>query len=348
MASSPPQYTLLPSSPVTFDEKPPLHRNTSATPQTSSLDSPDSSSRARFRRAIFFTTGTLAITVLVASLYATNLALGGAGGCSRWRAGASETSHDEGMTRLRKRDAAVASPTYSTSTYTNGQTSTFVYTTRPIVNPGGYTIGTMTGYVVEKPTAMSESASTASAPASSTSASWSEVQAAAETASPTYSTSTGSAATSTYVYTTRPIVNPGGYTIGTLTGYVPIPTTATSSSTRDGLSTTTIPSSSPSATPTAAPLAERDFAEVDMHLLHRRGVNFEEAAEEEVATGKTEYSYSTKKDGATVTYVKTTRPIVNPGGYTIGTLDGAYVKAPQSTQLQTRDELKRRAVGLEA
>lgn len=47
-----------------------------------------------------------------------------------------------------------------------------------------------------------------------------------------------------------------------------------------------------------------------MHLLHRRGVNFEESAEQESATGTEEYSYSTKKDGATVTYVKTTRPIV--------------------------------------
>lgn len=134
MTSSPPQYTRLPSSPVALDEKPALHRTPSATPQSASLDSVNSTSRSRFRRAVFFTTGTLAITVLVASLYATNLALGGPGSCSRWRAGASETSHDEGMTRLRKRDAPVESPTYSISTYSNGETSTFVYTTRPIVS----------------------------------------------------------------------------------------------------------------------------------------------------------------------------------------------------------------------
>jgi hypothetical protein len=184
----------------------------------------------------------------------------------------------------------------------------------------------MTGYVVEKPSAtgVSSGASSAAEPSSSTSASWSEVQETTETASPTYSTSTASFSTETYFYTTRPTVrlfalprtfsltllasqvNPGVYTIGTMTGYVPIPTTSTSFSTREGFSTTNIPS----ATPTAAPLAERDFAEVDMHLLHRRGLDFEEASEEESASGKEEYSYSTKKDGATVTYVKTTRPIV--------------------------------------
>jgi hypothetical protein len=134
MASSSPHYTLLPSSPVAVaqNEKPPLHRAPSASPQ--SLSSPDSS-RSRFRRAIFLTTGTLAITVLVASLYATNLAMGGPlGGCSRWSGRASETAPQD-MTRLRKRDSVQAQTSmYSTTTYTNGKTSTFVYTTRPIVS----------------------------------------------------------------------------------------------------------------------------------------------------------------------------------------------------------------------
>lgn len=232
-----------------------------------------------------------------------------------------------------------------------------------------------------------------------------------------------------------------GYTFGTLTGYVPVPTTTAvssnpaSSSSADSSeseapsasfsrSVTSLPSmttstatssasagasSAPSASASpvqderepwasreaeaaaasaasssttsapvrrlvkraAAPEPAWDFAAVDAHLLHRRGEDFEAAAQAEVqdetllggtetVTGKEEFSTSTNRQGGVVTLVKTTRPIarwlpaslasfeplltvvdhrprsqVNPGGYVIGTLDGAWVDVARQTDRTT-------------
>lgn len=137
-------------------------------------------------------------------------------------------------------------------------------------------------------------------------------------------------------------MNPGGFTIGTLTGYVPLTTVPPSS---------TASASVAAASPTPAPEPAFDFYNVDAHLLHRRGEDFEEgrpnleAYEEEEPDVSTvqlpaseEYSYQTRH-GTTNTYVKTTRPIVNPGGFTIGTLNGVYVK-PDPTSAPSHDELR--------
>jgi hypothetical protein len=72
------------------------------------------------------------------------------------------------------------------------------------VNPGGYTMGTMTGYVVpteaETSVAASSSQSDEASPTMTTKTT--------KASSPAYSTSTygNGTATSTFVYTTRPIV----------------------------------------------------------------------------------------------------------------------------------------------
>ncbi|KAL8291255.1 hypothetical protein RQP46_002233 [Phenoliferia psychrophenolica] len=214
---------------------------------------------------------------------------------------------DARFAKLVKREEAEASPTYSTSTYANGETSTFVYTTRPIVsttapplclprrfsdavfsgcdqvNPQGYTIGTLTGYQhVSSTTSPSPTANRVRAAAP---------QKPPPTPSPTYSTSTYSNGnTSTFVYTTRPIVNPIGVTIGTLTGYVPAPQqTDIESSSVNSTSSTIASNSTASSTaactaevvkravPTSAPLEMRFD---DSNLLHRRGINFELEHEE--------------------------------------------------------------------
>ena len=57
-------------------------------------------------------------------------------------------------------------------------------------------------------------------------------------------------------------------------------------------------------------------------------MDFEEAAPPSAPTPTPEYSYSILSNGATKTFVRTTRPIVNPGGATIGTLSNAFVPLP--------------------
>ena len=97
-------------------------------------------------------------------------------------------------------------------------------------------------------------------------------------------------------------INPGGYTIGTLTGY-------------QHISATPSPTSPP--TPTASPPSPTDQDETeDLHIRYKRGFNFGEAdAEQDSALwpttiGATEISYSKERNGDTSVYVKTTRPIV--------------------------------------
>ncbi|KAL8291253.1 hypothetical protein RQP46_002231 [Phenoliferia psychrophenolica] len=140
---------------------------------------------------------------------------------------------------------------------------------------------------------------------------------------PQYSTSVyPNGDTSSFEYTTRPIVNPGGYTIGTLTGY-------------QHISASPRPSSSPTSPPTpTSPSSPYETEIEDLHIRHKRGFNFEDdAGEEEEAPvptptriGETDYSYAREKNGDTSVYVKTTRAIVNPIGVSIGMLDGAYVR----------------------
>lgn len=331
MASTPPQYTLLPSQP-SHNEKQPLSLDESE--RASSSATPSSNTpQTRFRRVVFLLTGSLGLLVLAASLYGLNTAMGTS---CRW---SWQTREASSSTRLARRDGLSPSPTYSTTTYTNGATSTFVYTTRPIVSlsqRGGLraldddelTLVERAGQSWRLHDCYNDRLRGAEAYSDGQldfgdpfgegrepvrvdfARSFShllncnlrqrlshfhlclhhpshcafELSLRAETVELTLALSLQ--------------VNPGGFTFGTLTGYVPVTTSASASSTSSI-------ASPPS--PTTTPLAERDFAEVDMHLLHRRGVDFE-AAEE--STGVTEYSLSTLTDGQTVTYVKTTRPIV--------------------------------------
>ncbi|GAA5962293.1 hypothetical protein JCM8115_004284 [Rhodotorula mucilaginosa] len=186
----------------------------------------------------------------------------------------------------------------------------------------------------------------------------------------------GEPTTQSFVYTTRPIVNPGGYTIGTLTGYVQITATptnnATSSSSSSSSSLLTEPTPSPTSTSTETaaqdeptstdysrvPWVSRDH-ETDedastapttpTRLAKRAEVIEDESAPQPTvteapspiattpsATDGAEYSTSTDRAGSVYTLVKTTRPIVNPGGFTIGTLDGAWVDVAKQTQAANR------------
>ena len=59
-----------------------------------------------------------------------------------------------------------------------------------------------------------------------------------------------------------------------------------------------------------------------------------------------EFRTSVNRKGETVVLIKTTRPIVNPAGQTIGTLDGVYVRpaaTPTVAPVGLHTELKRRA-----
>ncbi|GAA5881584.1 hypothetical protein JCM16303_005498 [Sporobolomyces ruberrimus] len=252
---------------------------------------------------------------------------------------------------------------YSTSTLRDGSTQTFVFTTRPIVNPGGYTIGTLTGYVPVPTTSSDAGPTTTTVPASS------------KTPTSTRSASTIPHSSSSHIKTSS------------------LPPRTSSSTTHNDswsrVSTTSIPPPSPTSTYAAPPPSasatqeqeEFDFSEVDYHLLHRRGLDFEqepsgsELEEEAIAPSSTitslpsistttggvggggveEFSTSTDRKGELYTLVKTTRPIVNPGGYTIGTLDGGWVDVnkikPTSTvggatvvKKSVHEELKKRQV----
>ncbi|GAA5838182.1 hypothetical protein JCM3766R1_001852 [Sporobolomyces carnicolor] len=244
---------------------------------------------------------------------------------------------------------------FSTSTLRDGSTQTFVFTTRPIVNPGGYTIGTLTGYV----------------PVSST----------VSDAGPTSTVESSRTTTSTSPSRSASTIPPASYHSVSTTSQ---PTSRSSSSSEawSRVSTTSLPPASTHASEASSPasLAKRsqsgeefDFSEVDFHLLHRRGLDFEsetdrqdEPVEQEAPSstitsipaipttkdaGKEEFSTSTDRQGSVYTLVKTTRPIVNPGGYTIGTLDGGWVDVnkikPTPTAAAKRsshEELKKREV----
>ncbi|KAI5477466.1 hypothetical protein MNV49_006378 [Pseudohyphozyma bogoriensis] len=373
--STPAKYSQLPSSPPPYssssdEKKPALSRVDSVTLQQPSSSRPCS----RTRVAIFLFSAGLSVAVLTATLYAVNMSLGNGLLGAGWlecpgKAAAREhlatavnpsLSNDEEPQQLVKRgrdghhgreareeserettsitttSPAAESPKYSTSTYEDGDVSTFVYTTRPIVNPGGYTIGTLTGYVVESD---ATSTSTTSKPSSS------------------------------------PIVNPGGYTIGTLTGYVPLSTAESSSSSTTSPTTTTSSSSNekrlrPAFYDPRSDSDDRqrkfkrslfdalfddveeldlDLGEAEMEFVATPAEESTEGGEEATATvtetktekptsapeSEPEYSFSVKKDGATETYVKTTRPILNPQGRTIGTLDGVYVKVTPTEAVAT-------------
>ncbi|GAA5903043.1 uncharacterized protein JCM6883_002674 [Sporobolomyces salmoneus] len=218
---------------------------------------------------------------------------------------------------------------YSTSTLRDGSTQTFVFTTRPIVNPGGYTIGTLTGYVPVSSTT-SDAGPTTTIPS----------------AEPT--SSTRSASTIPNASATSSNLQPSS-----------LPSATSTSDSWSRVSTTSLPQPTPTPSPSSeeevveAPSTTSeafDFSEVDYHLLHRRGLDFEdpatqaEAQKEEPESpsstitslpiptttgsgsgGAEEFSTSTDRQGSVHTLVKTTRAIVNPGGYTIGTLDGGWV-----------------------
>ncbi|KDE02244.1 hypothetical protein MVLG_07186 [Microbotryum lychnidis-dioicae p1A1 Lamole] len=210
---------------------------------------------------------------------------------------------------------------YSFSTK-NGTVATYIYTTKPIVNPGGYTIGTLTGYVTY--TGKPFSTTTSAAPAATSS----------------------SAPTS----------------ISTLTS------TKTSDSTHDESTSSTERHSHPSntaspthtkhhsaPTPTNPPTIPDSLLQLLVNGPKRLKRSLEQDAQEQLLEKETssvppntvttavsnqdgrEYSYSVRKDGGTATFVKTTRPIVNPAGYTIGTLDGVFVelKTPRSRPTDT-------------
>ncbi|KAK4046964.1 hypothetical protein OIO90_006382 [Microbotryomycetes sp. JL221] len=372
---APPEYSRVPSSdkqsdtdiqPVSRPCK--LERQPSATPQSLRRGSTDASSSCM--RKVMITVGlVLGMLVVVSTMYVSTFVLFdrrpswlGTWTCQRERASQPSTNlNDNDVIALhnnvkRQQQQTSNSPTYSTTTFINGQVSTFVYTTRPIVGPQGATIGTLTGYVPLTTSVESSSSSSSTTPTSTSSAT--------HVPSPTYSTTTLSddqgdaTSTATFVYTTRPIINPAGATIGTLTGYVPLTTAisteskATSEASIATSKPTTEPSSSLSMTE-----SQLDFGlEIDLHLLHKRGLNFESAYEqqqqqqnqqsitiESIQHSKTEFSFATNQQGQTLTFVKTTRPIVGPQGVTIGTLDGAFVKyTPTQTPTSSHDELRRR------
>ncbi|KAK4049950.1 hypothetical protein OIV83_003774 [Microbotryomycetes sp. JL201] len=335
----PPAYSSLP---VSDDHhvKPKLERQDSATPE---LLRRTNKRRSCTRQLMFLTGITLAICVIASTAYAVSLVLYGAphawAACAKRAKQPSTTTNDVTRHQRHNFPRQQASPTYSTTTNSNGDVSTFVYTTRPIINPAGATIGTLTGYVpLTTDVPASDTSIMTVTPTSPSSSSRAEP--------PTFSTTTfensaGSAtATSTFVYTTRPIVNPAGATIGTLTGYVPL--TSAPTSTFHSITPSPKPSDSPS-------LLDDEFAvEIDLHLLHRRGVDFKAAYEQVVHPSPApEFSFSSNQDGETVTFVKTTRAIVNPAGATIGTLNGAFVRyTPEAgpTAVAAHNELKRRQV----
>ena len=91
---------------------------------------------------------------------------------------------------------------------------------------------------------------------------------------------------------------------------------------------------SPSLPTETSIISKRSYPEAqwdDSHINHKRGLDFEEAAPPPAPTRAPEYSYSILTNGATKTFVRTTRPIVNPGGATIGTLSNAFVPLPTPT-----------------
>ncbi|GAA5915218.1 hypothetical protein JCM6882_003374 [Rhodosporidiobolus microsporus] len=237
---------------------------------------------------------------------------------------------------------------FSTSTFKDGRTSTFVKSTRPIVNPGGFTIGTLTGYV---PTLVNSTSAPASTTASSSSAAGASSVSATASAEDSFVRETSSVPTKWYA---APTATSSGEDRDDETVFVTETTTITAPASTATVTTTETETITAAPSSAARKLAKRegedgggewDFGDVDAHLLHRRGEAFERAAVESEGEGegeaqeekeqegpKEEYSTSVNRKGdATYTLVKTTRPIVNAGGYTIGTLDGAWVDVAKQT-----------------
>ncbi|BGP27340.1 pathogenesis-related protein 1-like protein [Rhodotorula toruloides] len=224
--------------------------------------------------------------------------------------GLSSCAGRAGRRQLWKRQGGAG---YSTTTYSGGQgaTSTFVKTTRPIVNPGGYTIGTLTGFVPVSTTTLPSSPSASSSPPSTAAAS-SANETTASVTSPTLTTDT----------TTEPTQTPGEPSFTRSNPFVlhPESSSAPSSDSIDSVRRL-FKRQSPSSSILTSVLKPSPNYPTSLPTAPSTG-------------GKEEYSTSIDtRQGreTTVTLVKTTRPIVNAGGYTIGTLDGAWVDVAKQT-----------------
>lgn len=192
-------------------------------------------------------------------------------------------------------------------------------------SPGGYTIGTLTGYVPVTSTTSDAGPTTTAEPTT--------------TSTSKFHSSSPKSSSSSHTRSASTIPVPSSHT---KTSTSPSCTGSASSSKAEEtswhkVSTTSMPTPTEtieaSSVAESAPSQEFDFAEVDYHLLHRRGVNFEEpdssfesqSVEETpsstitstpspTATGEggvEEYSTSTDRKGSVYTLVKTTRPIVS-------------------------------------
>ncbi|GAA5983372.1 hypothetical protein JCM11641_006049 [Rhodosporidiobolus odoratus] len=196
---------------------------------------------------------------------------------------------------------------FSTSTLKDGSTMTFVRTTRPIVNPGGYTIGTLTGFVPVSTTAEAAATSAPTSPSSSPATESPIAASGADGGGELNVSASSSAASSAADYSSLPSSTVPAHTV-----------------TETAVSTTTVGTTqivTVTETVTSAPSSSP--------VLYKRAAPSSEVEEE--AEGKEEYSTSTDRKGRSYTLVKTTRPIVNGGGYTIGTLDGAWVDVAKQT-----------------
>ncbi|GAA6056369.1 hypothetical protein JCM3770_005972 [Rhodotorula araucariae] len=265
-------------------------------------------------------------------------ALGRAVGCG---GDAHEQGQRAGRQRLRKRQAS-GQEQFSTTTYL-GDVTTYVKTTRPIVNAGGYTFATLTGYVPVPTTTSSVSASAASSSAANSSSAAPAPESATVSTSaspstaalPTVPTSSSSSDAPASASTAESVSSPhvGRQPWASLVASLHAGESASDASALPNPSTGTL------AKRAAAPEPGWDMAAVDAHSLHRRMEDFEATQEQEATTvtttGTEEFSTSTNRQGGVVTLVKTTRPIVNPGGYVIGTLDGAWVDVAKQTDRTT-------------
>ncbi|GAA5866091.1 hypothetical protein JCM3774_000023 [Rhodotorula dairenensis] len=279
-------------------------------------------------------TGTVAVVALALSTLC-------AGGFDSFAGGGG--GKDVERRRVKRADPVDDKPKYSSLTTTDSQgepsTQSFVYTTRPIVNPGGYTIGTLTGYVQL-------------------------------TATPTNATSTGPTSMATPTVSASEVET-------TTTTNSPIATPwafRDASEDADGVATTTtaarlvrragVVEEDDEAPPPPSSTTTNDAVADAPTVTEAPSTIVASAA---AAADEAEYSTSTDRAGSVYTLVKTTRPIVNPGGYTIGTLDGAWVDVAKQTsrpaassatnrkkraaspaapvpQMQQHDELRRRNI----
>ncbi|TNY19507.1 hypothetical protein DMC30DRAFT_302062 [Rhodotorula diobovata] len=241
---------------------------------------------------------------------------GGGGSRVQQQEGGGAQGHQWAKRQADAEESTTGKEEFSTTTYL-GDVTTYVKTTRPIVNPGGYTFGTLTGYVpVPTTTAVSSN------PASSSSADSSESEAPSAsfsrsvTSLPSMTTSTATSSAS------------AGASSAPSASASPVQDEREPWASREAeAAAASAASSSTTSAPVrrlvkraAAPEPAWDFAAVDAHLLHRRGEDFEAAAQAEVqdetllggtetVTGKEEFSTSTNRQGGVVTLVKTTRPI---------------------------------------